>query len=333
VTVLQAEDEIAGIGSAISAAFGGALAVTTTSGPGFSLKSEFMNLAVMVELPLIIVDVQRAGPSTGLPTKTEQSDLFQALWGRHGESPMVVLAAATPKDCFNIMIEAAQIAIKYMTPVVVLSEGYLGNGSEVWKVPSLKELPDFPVKFRTDPNGFKPYERNPETLARPWAIPGTPGLMHRLGGLEKEDGSGTVSHNPQNHEKMVHLRAEKVARVANDIPPMEVYGNPKAEVLVLGWGGTAGVIKEAVRKLNQQGKPVACAHLRYLNPMPKDLPALLKKYKKVLIPENNMGQLWYRIRAEYLIDTVSYTKVQGQSFRVDELEKKITELLNRQAEA
>lgn len=326
-TVLQAEDEIAAIGSAIGASFGGALAATTTSGPGFSLKSEFMNLAVMVELPLIIVDVQRGGPSTGLATKTEQADLLQALWGRHGESPIVVMAASSPKDCFDIMIEASKVAIKYMTPVVVLSEGYLGNGSEVWRVPSLDELPAVPVHFRTDPSNFMPYERDPVTLARPWVVPGTPGLEHRIGGIEKEDKTGILSMAPGNHEKMVKLRAAKIANVAKEIPATEVYGSKDAELLVLGWGSTAGVIKHAVRKLNQEGLKVACAHIRYINPMPPDLEGLLKKYKKVLLPENNSGQLWYRIRAEYLIDTIRLNKIQGQPFRIDEIENKIRSLL------
>jgi 2-oxoglutarate ferredoxin oxidoreductase subunit alpha len=326
-TVFQAEDEIAAIGAAIGASFGGALATTTTSGPGFSLKSEFMNLAVMTELPLVIVDVQRAGPSTGIPTKTEQSDLMQALWGRHGESPIVILAASSPKDCFDTAIEACRLAVKYMTPVIILSEGYLGNGSEVWRVPELDELPSFPVKFRTDPANFKPYERDPKTLARPWAIPGTPGLEHRLGGLEKLDGAGTVSQDALNHEKMTQLRAEKVARVAQDIAPTEVYGHADAELLVLGWGGTAGVIKHSVRNLSQSGVKVACAHIRHLNPLPPDLEGLLRKYKKVLVPELNTGQLWYRLRAEYLINTEKLNKVQGQPFRIDEIEAKIRSLL------
>ena len=326
-TVLQAEDEIAGIGSALGAAFGGALAVTTTSGPGLSLKSEFMNLAVMVELPLIIVDVQRGGPSTGLATKTEQADLLQALWGRHGESPIVVMAATSPSDCFNIMLEASKVAIKYMTPVIVLTEAYLGNGSEVWRVPSLEELPTIPVKFRTDPNNYLPYARNPDTLARDWVVPGTPGLEHRIGGIEKEDKTGVLSLAPENHEIMVGLRAGKVAKVAQEIPPTEVYGAKDADLLVLGWGSTQGVIKHAVRKLNQEGLKVACAHIRYINPMPPDLEGLLRKYKKVLLPENNTGQLHFKIRGDYLIDTIPLNKVQGQPFRIDEIEAKIRSIL------
>jgi len=326
-TILQAEDEIAAIGSALGAAFGGALAATTTSGPGFSLKSEFMNLAVMVELPLIIVDVQRGGPSTGLATKTEQADLLQAIWGRHGESPIVVMAASSPKDCFDIMIEASKVAIKYMTPVIVLSEGFLGNGSEVWKVPALSEIPDVPVKFRTDPTNFMPYERDPVTLARPWVVSGTPGLEHRIGGIEKEDKTGILSMAPLNHEKMVKLRAQKIANVANEIPPTEIYGSKDAELLVLGWGSTAGVIKHTVRKLNQEGIKVASAHIRYMNPMPPDLAGLLKKYKYVLLPENNSGQLWFRLRGEYLADTIPLNKIQGQPFRIDEIEAKIKSIL------
>ncbi len=326
-TILQAEDEIAGIGSAIGAAFGGALAVTTTSGPGFSLKSEFMNLAVMTELPLVIVDVQRAGPSTGIPTKTEQSDLLQALFGRHGESPLVVMASSSPKDCFDCTIEASRIALKYMTPVVLLSEGYLGNGSEVWKVPDLDSLPSFPAQFAKDPVTYQPYKRDPQTLARPWAIPGTPGLEHRLGGLEKLDGPGTVSQDGLNHERMTYLRAEKVARVAQDIPALEIHGEASADLLVLGWGGTEGAIKQAVTNLNQSGHKVASTHLRYLNPLPKDLESTLKKYKKVLIPELNSGQLWFKIRGEYLIQADKLSKVQGQPFLISEIENKILSLL------
>ncbi|MGK5087705.1 2-oxoacid:acceptor oxidoreductase subunit alpha [Bdellovibrionota bacterium FG-2] len=326
-TVFQAEDEIAGIGSAVGASFAGALAATTTSGPGMSLKSEFLNLAMIVELPLVIVNVQRGGPSTGLPTKTEQSDLAQAMWGRHGESPIAILASSTPQDCFDTVVEAARLAIKYMTPVIVLSDGYLGNGAGAWKVPKLEELPEIKANFRTDPTNFLPYERDPKTLARPWAPVGTPGLEHRIGGLEKEDRTGTVSANPLNHEKMTHLRAEKIARIADDIPPMTVEGNPNADILILGWGGTKGVIRQAVRNLTKQGVPVACAHLRHLNPLPRDLKPLLKKYKKVLIPENNMGQLWFMLRGEFLMDFERYSKVQGQPFRADEIEAKVRTLL------
>lgn len=327
VTVFQAEDEIAAIGAAIGASFGGSLAVTTTSGPGLSLKTEFIGLATMVELPLVIIDVQRAGPSTGLPTKTEQSDLFQALWGRHGESPVVVLAAQSPRDCFDITVEAARIALKYMTPVIVLSDGYLGNGAEVWKVPTLKELPEFVTMRHTDPATYKAYGRDEKTLARPWAVPGTPGLEHRIGGLEKEDGTGAVSNNPQNHEKMVHLRAEKVQRVQAEIAPTEIYGHKDAQLLLVGWGSTHGVIHESVKKMVAEGYKVACVHLRHLNPLPKDLKDILKKYPKILVPEINTGQLWFRLRGEYLIDMESMSKVQGMPFRADEIEAKIKSIL------
>lgn len=325
--VLQAEDEIAGIGAAIGAAFGGALGATTTSGPGFSLKAEFINLAVMTELPLVIVDVQRAGPSTGLPTKTEQSDLLQAVFGRHGESPIAVVAASSPRDCFDAAIEASRIALRYMTPVILLTDGYLGNGAEVWRVPQLDELPELQTQLRTEKQGFAPYLRDPETLARPWAPVGTAGLEHRIGGLEKEDGSGTVSHNPANHQKMTDLRAEKIARVARDLPPMQVHGDPNAKLLVLGWGSTRGVIAQAAQQLQAQGVPVATAHLRHMNPMPADLPDLLRRYDKVLIPELNCGQLWYRIRAAYLIDCHRLNKVEGQPFRADEIAAKCKLLL------
>ena len=321
--VLQAEDEIAGIGSAIGAAFGGALAATSTSGPGFSLKTEFINLAVMTELPLVIVDVQRAGPSTGLPTKTEQSDLLQALFGRHGESPLAVVSASSPRDCFDATIEAARIALKYMTPVVLLTDGYLGNGSEVWRVPELDELPVLKTHLVTNPEGFKPYTRDPETLARPWAAVGTPGLEHRIGGLEKEDGSGNISHSPANHQRMTDLRAAKIEKITQDIAPTEVYGDPNAPVLVLGWGSTRGVIEQAIGHLNKAGVPVAGAHLRHLNPLPPDLKALMQRYKRVLLPEINSGQLAYHLRGKYLIDIEQFNKVEGQPFRADEIEAKI----------
>jgi 2-oxoglutarate/2-oxoacid ferredoxin oxidoreductase subunit alpha len=330
-TVFQAEDEIAGVGSAVGAAFGGALAATSTSGPGFSLKTEFLGLAVIAELPLVVVNVQRAGPSTGLPTKTEQSDLLQAIFGRHGESPLVVLAAATPKDCFDATVEGARIALKYMTPVVVMTDGYLGNGSEVWRIPTLEELPEIHAPIRTAPpsdgGDFLPYERDPETLARYWALPGTPGLEHRLGGLEKKDRTGLVSHDPLNHQRMTELRQEKIARVASEIPPTEIYGDPKAPLLILGWGSTQGVIRDAVRKLGREGVKVASAHLRYLNPFPPDLKSVLQRYAKVLIPENNTGQLWRLIRMEYLINTEKLNKIQGQPFTAAEIGAKVRELL------
>jgi len=326
-TVLQAEDEIAGIGSAIGASFGGALAATSTSGPGLSLKSEFLGLAVILELPLVVVNVQRGGPSTGLPTKTEQADLLQAVWGRHGESPVVVIAATSPRDCFDATVEASRIALKYMVPVVVLTEGALGQGAEAWRIPALEELPEMKTWVRTNPTGFLPYLRDEATLARPWALPGTPGLEHRIGSLEKEDGTGATSHDPLNHEKMVKIRAEKVARIASEIPPLETYGDKNARLLVLGWGGTQGVIKLAVENLLEEGVPAACAHLRHLNPLPRDIEPLLKKYDKVLIPENNMGQLWRRIRAEFLINAERLNIVRGRPFRAKEIEEKAKEML------
>jgi 2-oxoglutarate ferredoxin oxidoreductase subunit alpha len=326
--VFQAEDEIAAIGSAIGASFGGALAVTTTSGPGLSLKSEFMNLAVITELPLVIIDVQRAGPSTGIPTKTEQSDLMQALHGRHGESPLVVIASSSPHDCFEVAVEAARIAVHHMTPVIMLSDGYLGNGAEVWRVPDLSELPEIkPNQSRDAAADYKPYKRDPETLARMWAVPGMAGYEHRLGGLEKEDVTGTVSHNPENHEKMTHLRAEKIARVANDIPLQSVDGDADADTLVVGWGSTYGPIQQAVKDLRAKGVKVASANVRYLKPMPKNLGEVLARYKRVLVAENNMGQLAHELRAAYPAAAISqFNKVQGLPFRAYEIEAKIREL-------
>jgi 2-oxoglutarate ferredoxin oxidoreductase subunit alpha len=326
-TVFQAEDEIAAIGAAIGASYGGNLAITTTSGPGLSLKSEFMNLAVIAELPLVIVDVQRAGPSTGLPTKSEQSDLNQALYGRHGESPVVVLAARSPRDCFDLAVEASRIAIKYMTPVIVLSDGYLGNGAEVWRVPALDELPKMKAVLRVDPEGFAPYERDPQTLARPWAVPGTKGLEHRIGGLEKENGSGAVSHAPANHQKMVELRAAKVAAVANEIPPTQVEGNRQGDLLIISWGSTYGPIEQAVRKLVDEGLPIAFVHLRNLNPLPRDLGDIIQSFPQAVVFENNLGQLWHLLRAEYLHYAERVNKVQGVPFRAFEIETKIRQLL------
>jgi 2-oxoglutarate/2-oxoacid ferredoxin oxidoreductase subunit alpha len=331
VTTFQAEDEIAAICAAIGASFGGALAVTVSSGPGISLKSEAMGLAVMTELPLIICDIQRGGPSTGLPTKTEQADLFQVLFGRNSEAPMPVLAAATPKDCFAVALEAARIALKYMVPVVVLSDGYIANGSEPWKLPRVEDLPDLRIDFRTDPEGFAPYARDPETLSRPWAIPGTPGLEHRIGGLEKEDLSGNVSYDPQNHEKMVRLRAEKVARIARDIPPLEVIGDAAGgELLVLGWGSTDGAITGAIKAARRKGLSVSRAHLRYLNPLPPNLGEVLGRFERVLVPEMNLGQLAFLLRGTYLRDVVSFAKVQGRPFTRQEIFLKIEEILGSQ---
>jgi 2-oxoglutarate ferredoxin oxidoreductase subunit alpha len=328
VITMQAEDEIAAICAALGAAYAGQIGVTTTSGPGICLKSEAINLAMMVELPLVIVDIQRGGPSTGLPTKTEQADLLQAMYGRNSESPVPIVAASTPADCFEVAIEAVRIALKYMTPVFLLSDGYIANGSEPWRLPDLAALPKIEVKFRTDPQGFKPYLRDPKTLARPWVKPGTPGLTHRIGGIEKQDVTGNVSYDPENHEHMCRTRAAKVAGIASDIPPVVVHGPEQGELLVLGWGSTGGAITGAVQRLQEQGRSVARAHLRHLNPFPRNLGVVLKNYKKVLIPELNLGQLSKMIRAEYLVDAISYTKVQGRPFATTELVQKIEEVLS-----
>ncbi len=330
VLTFQAEDEIAAIGAAVGAAFGGAIAVTATSGPGMNLKAETIGLAVSVELPLVICDIQRAGPSTGLPTKTEQADLFQSLYGRHGESPVPVLAAATPADCFATAFEAVRIAVKYMTPVIVLSDGYLANGAEPWKLPSSAELPRIPVELRTDPVGFFPYLRDPETLSRPWAIPGTPGLEHRIGGLEKEYLTGNVSYAPANHEQMVRVRDRKIAGIAGEIPPTRVEGAQQGDLLIVGWGGTYGYIAAAVRDLTDQGKSVGHVHLRYLNPLPTDLRSVLGRFRRILVPELNLGQLVRVLRAEYLVDAVGFYKIQGRPFKVGEITTRAMALLNGQ---
>ena len=327
---LQAEDEIAGITSALGAAFGGSLAVTTTSGPGLSLKSEAIGLAIMSELPLIIVDVQRAGPSTGLPTKTEQSDLMQAMYGRHGEAPMPVLAAASSADCFDMTLEAARIALKYMTPVMLLTDGYIGQASEPWRIPEIDKLPDIAPVFASDPSTFKPYDRNSETLGRLWAIPGMQGMEHRIGGLEKQDGSGVLSHDPMNHQKMVELRQKKVDGIANDIPDLEVIGDAEGDLLLLSWGSTYGAAKTAVDNLKAQGHKISFAHLRYLNPFPKNMGDVLHKFDRVVIPELNLGQLKNLIQAKYLKRVIGINKVQGQPFKSVELEEKITMLLTLQ---
>src|SRR6185369_7005571 len=284
---------------------------TTTSGPGIALKSEAMNLAIMTELPVLICDIQRGGPSTGLPTKTEQSDLLQVMFGRNGDSPLAVIAPSSPKDCFDAAIEACRIALKYMVPVVLLSDGYIANGSEPWKLPEVVDLPDLKPRFRTDPQGFQPYLREAATLARPWAVPGTPGLEHRIGGLEKEDVTGNVSYDPHNHETMVHLRAEKVARIADDIPEIEVFGDETGELLVLGWGSTSGSITGAVNVARREGLSVSRAHLRHLNPFPKNLGEVLRRFDRVLLPEMNMGQLALLLRARYLKEIITFSKVQG----------------------
>jgi len=331
VRTYQAEDEIAAVGAAVGAAFAGQLAVTGTSGPGLALKSETISLALMTELPLLIVNVQRGGPSTGLPTKTEQSDLLMAMYGRHGEAPLPIVAIASPSDAFETTIEAARIALKYMTPVILMSDGYIGTSAEPWLLPDLSELPDISVPFATDPNGedgsFLPYARDPETLARPWAIPGTAGLEHRLGGLEKEDLTGDVSYNPHNHEKMTVYREEKIAGIAKDIPDLEVTGDTDADTLVLGWGSSYGAITAGIRRVNARGAEVAQAHLRYLNPFPRNLGEVLESYEKVLVPELNRGQLWRMLRAEYLVSATSYTKMQGRPFKAIEIESKIMELI------
>ena len=327
VVTFQAEDEIAALGAALGAAFAGMLAVSATSGPGMVLKAETMGLAVTTELPLVLVDVQRGGPSTGLPTKTEQADLLMALFGRHGEAPVPVIAAATAGDCFYLAIEAARIATKYMTPVILLTDGYLANGAEPWRVPKLADLPSFKVKFRTDAEGFLPFARDPQTLARPWVKPGTPGLEHRIGGLEHEDRTGNVSYDPENHERMVHLRADKVAGIAADIPLLDVEGPGEGDLLILGWGSTEGSIIGAIEELHKEGKRVARAHLRYLNPMPRNLGDVLKRYTKVLIPEMNTGQLAFLLRGRYLRDVVSFIKVQGKPFKVSEIKARAEEVL------
>ena len=328
VTTFQAEDEIAAVCAAIGASFGGSLAVSASSGPGIALKAEAMNLAVMVELPLVVCDIQRGGTSTGLPTKTEQADLLQVLFGRNSESPLPVIAAASPQDAFWAAFEACRVAVRYMTPVVVLSDGYIANGSEPWKLPRVEDLPDFAPEFRSDPEGFAPYLRDPETLARPWALPGTPGLEHRIGGLEKEDLTVNVSYDPENHERMTRHRAEKVARVAREIGDVEVEGPAEGELLVLGWGSTEGAIKGAVRLLQDRGVAVSRAHLRWLNPMPKNLGDVLSRFDKVLAPELNLGQLSMLLRARFLKDVVSYSKVQGRPFFRSEIEAKILSLLD-----
>ncbi|MGK9367597.1 2-oxoacid:acceptor oxidoreductase subunit alpha [Melioribacter sp. Ez-97] len=326
VVTFQAEDEIAGISSAIGASFAGALAITTTSGPGFSLKSEALGLAVITELPLVVVDVQRGGPSTGLPTKTEQADLLQAFFGRHGEAPLAIIAAKSPADCFYAAIEASRIATKYMTPVVLLTDGYLAMGSEPLRIPKFEELPEINVKFRTDPEGFYPYLRD-EKLSRPWAIPGTPGLEHRIGGLEKQNIYGSISYDPDNHEEMVKIRKQKIDNIANDIPELKVDGNDTDDLLILSWGSTYGAIKEAIRNTRKQGYKVAHAHLTYLNPFPRNIKDVLDKYEKVLIPELNTGQLALLIKGRFLKDVIQLNKVKGRPFKVAEIENKIYEVL------
>ena len=335
VRTVQAEDEIAAIGMALGSAFAGHLGITTTSGPGVALKSETLSLAVSLELPLILVDVQRGGPSTGLPTKTEAADLNIAMYGRHGEAPLPIVAAYSPSNCFDTAIEAARIALKYRTPVILLSDGYLANGSEPWLLPNPDTLPDISVPFTTEMNHvddegnpeFWPYLRDPDTLARPWAIPGTPGLMHRVGGIEKEDGTGNISYTPANHSKMVHLRHDKIAGIAADIPPASIIGDADADVVLLGWGSTWAAIDAAVQRTRRAGTKVAWIHLTHLNPLPPNLGDLLRSFKKVLVPELNLGQLCRMVRAEYLVDATPISKMQGLPFTSAELEAAIQEAL------
>jgi 2-oxoglutarate/2-oxoacid ferredoxin oxidoreductase subunit alpha len=334
VRTFQAEDEIAGVGAALGAAFGGALGVTTSSGPGIALKAETIGLGVSLELPLLVIDIQRSGPSTGMPTKTEQADLLQVLYGRNGEAPVPVVAPCTPSDCFHAAVEAARIALKYRTPVVLLSDGYLANGSEPWLLPDVASLPDISVEFATEPNhegDFWPYLRDETTLARPWAVPGTPGLEHRIGGLEKADGSGNISYDPENHDRMINLRSAKVAGIANDIPPLEVDHQDGARLLVLGWGSTYGPIGAAARRVRATGARVAVAHLRHLNPFPANLGEVLAAYDQVLIPEMNLGQLRMLVRSRYLVDAVGYNKVRGLPFKAEELADTIIGLLDEGA--
>jgi 2-oxoglutarate ferredoxin oxidoreductase subunit alpha len=332
VVTFQAEDEIAGVGAALGAAFGGALGVTTTSGPGVDLKAETVGLAAALELPLVICDIQRAGPSTGMPTKTEQSDLLLVMFGRHGESPVPVVAAQSPTDCFDTALEAVRIATTYRTPVYLLSDAYLANGSEPWRIPDIADLPDLTVKFaEPDPDGapFAPYSRDPETLARPWAIPGTAGLEHRVGGIEKENGSGDISYDPANHDTMVRLRQAKVDGIAASIPPLAV-DDPSggAELLVLGWGSTYGPIAAAVRRVRDAGHRVAQAHLRHLNPLPANTGEVLHRYPRVLLPELNMGQLALLLRGKYLVDVASFTQLRGLPFQTDDLVEAIEGMLS-----
>ncbi len=327
VKTFQAEDEIAAVCAAIGASFAGHIGLTGTSGPGVALKQEAIGLGVMTELPLIIVNVQRGGPSTGLPTKTEQADLFQAVWGRNGECPAIVVAPSTPADCFHMAIEAVRLAFKYMSPVFYLSDGYLANGAEPWAIPSMDQLPKIDVSFATDPTNFMPYSRDEATLARPYAIPGTPGLEHRIGGIEKQHITGNVNYDPENHHLMVKLRQEKIDRAMQDVPLVEVFGEPSGKVLVLGWGSTYGSISSAVEKLQAEGKSVSSAHLRYLNPFPKNLGEVLRAFETVIVPEMNLGQLATMIRAKYLVDAVAFSKVKGRPFQIREIVRKVEEYL------
>ncbi|MBW2665455.1 MAG: 2-oxoacid:acceptor oxidoreductase subunit alpha [Deltaproteobacteria bacterium] len=330
VRTFQAEDEIAAISTAIGASFAGMLGVTTTSGPGFVLKQEALGLAVMTELPLVVVDVQRGGPSTGMPTKIEQGDLLMALYGRNSDCPVAILAPSSPGDCFHIMIEAFSLAVKYMTPVVVLSDGYLANSAEPWLIPDIASLRRSPVKHHTEISNFQPYERNPETLARPWAVPGTKGLEHRIGGLAKDEITGNVSYDPRNNERMIELRAEKVARIANDIPPIEVNGQDQGGLLLVGWGSTHGAIYAAVKEARENGLNVSNIHLRHLNPFPSNLADVLSRFDQILVPELNQGQLSRILRAEFLLPAVPMIKQQGQPFQISEILERIRAMLREE---
>jgi 2-oxoglutarate ferredoxin oxidoreductase subunit alpha len=331
VRTFQAEDEIAAVGAALGASFGGSLGITTTSGPGIALKSETIGLGVATELPLLVINVQRAGPSTGLPTKTEQADLLQALFGRNGEAPIPVVAPQSPSDCFDAAIEAARIAVTYRTPVMLLSDGYLANGSEPWRLPDVTSLPAISPAFAAPVQGeeFQPFQRDPETLARPWAVPGTPGLEHRIGGLEKADGTGNISYDSNNHDLMVRLRQAKIDGIATDIAPLEVDDpTGHANVLVLGWGSTYGAITAAVRRVRRTGTPIAQTHLRHLNPFPANIAEILRSYDKVIVPEINLGQLALLLRGKYLIDVISYNRVRGLPFKSEELAGVIQDVID-----
>jgi 2-oxoglutarate ferredoxin oxidoreductase subunit alpha len=330
VRTFQAEDEIAAVGAALGASFGGSLGVTTTSGPGIALKSETIGLGVATELPLLVIDVQRAGPSTGLPTKTEQADLLQAMYGRNGEAPVPVIAPQSPSDCFDATIEAARIAVKYRTPVILLSDGYLANGSEPWRLPDVATLPKIDPNFaEPSQEEFQPFERDPATLARPWAVPGTAGLEHRIGGLEKADVTGNISYDPANHDRMVRLRQAKVDGIAGDIEPLAVDDpSGAARVLVMGWGGTFGAISAAVRRVRASGRPIAQAHLRHLNPFPANLAEVLRSYDKVIVPEINLGQLALLLRGRLFIDVIGYNQVRGLPFKAEELQGVIQDVID-----
>jgi len=327
VKTFQAEDEIAAICSAIGASYAGALGATTTSGPGLALKTEALGLGIMLELPLVVVDVQRGGPSTGLPTKTEQADLLQAVQGRNGEAPLCVIAAATPADCFAAVYESARIAVKFMTPVICLTDGYLGNGAEPWLVPDVRDLPEIPVTFAKDPATFQPYSRDEKTLSRPWAVPGTPGLEHRIGGLEKEHISGNINYSPENHDFMIRMRAAKIERIADDIPLQTVEGDQKGELLIVGWGSTYGAIKSAVNSARARGLSVSHMHVRYINPFPKNLAAHFKNFKTILVAEINYGQLIKLLRSKYLIDAIGFNRIMGLPLSAEEIESAIDSTL------